>query len=205
MNEEDRSEIRKMIEEKDKNKQQAPFWQNLPPIVLIIGGAMVFFAFKSMTMTKDNNQYFIFILILAAVLYMMGQKKDIETIMLPDEAEANVWKEIERKQRWGQVDYMCQFKVGPVNPLQHTDGRGIFYAIGVEKINPYHKSEYWVARVMASGKERGIVTFEKSIGAMNGREIKDVHDITKVPAWIKMSDKYPSIRDWMFKGGRYER
>lgn len=205
MNEEDKEEIRKMIEDKDKNKQQTPFWQNIPPVVLIIAGFMMFLALKSMMATEKNNQYFIMIVAIVVILFLLGQQKKSETVMFPDEAEANVLREVDRKLRWGQVDYMSSFEVGPINPLQHTDGRGIFYAIAVKKINPYKNPVYYIAKVMADGKERGIVTFEESIGPLNGRDVKDVHDITKIPSWIKLSDKYPSLRDWMLKGGRYEK
>ena len=189
---ETKEETIKSLDEKEKAK---PFWQSLPPIVIIIGAVVAFLAFKSMFMDKTGGQQqFFLILLVIGFIYLISQTKTTTPIPVsPKEAEILVERECTRKKIWNQVPLMSKFVVGPVSDMLHRDARGLYYNVAVKLINPFHKTDYFIGKVMASGKERAFTTLIKSIGPITGRKIEQETDVTKVPDWVKRPKQYPIL------------
>lgn len=189
-------ETEKIEETIEKKKQEIPWWKRLSPTVLVIGGVVIYFIFRSMMMDAENKGTYIFGLIgLGIFLYMMSQtsKTKEEEVVNPAEAEWLVKESFERKKKWGQFPKMSTCKVGPVINLKHKDGRGVHYPIAFELNDPYSKPKYYCAQVTAKGVERGFVLFIETIGPFNGREVE--HEKSYIPGWVLKSHKYPVLRD----------
>ena len=185
----------KTEEELEKKEKPKPFWQTLPPVVLIAGMVVLFLMFKSMSMDEEGgNTYFIMILGAIAVIYFLSKGGDnTESKVTPKEADILVENECERKLRWGQFKPMSKCQVGPVSDIMHRDARGCYYNVAVKVTNPYYPAEYYTAKVMASGDEKKYVTLIESIGPLTGRKIQQEVDISHIPQWIQRPKKYPFL------------
>lgn len=186
---ESKKEVEKELEGEPKQK---PFWETVHPLVLVVGGFLLFLGWRSIQASGDNN-WLIFVLIAVAVMYLMSKQKKEEKIINPRQSELLVERECERKLRWGQWPANSEYHVGPVSDLKHSDARGVYYNVAVKVIIPFEKTEYYIAKVMASGVEMGFVTLIKSISPLTGRQIQHERDITKMPGWLKMADKHPIL------------
>lgn len=194
MDEKDKEE--KEIE--DKKKESKSTWGNIPPIVLIIGGLLIFFIFQSMKVSGPegkNTQFMFFALILLiAYLLMKGQKQ--LGMVTPREAELLVERDLDRKQRWGQFSPMSKFSVGPCSDIMHRDARGVFYDVQVTEYRPFKYPKHWIAKVMAKDEERTFVTFTESIGPMK-RPVTQEEKMIK-DKWFEAAERSPALGRFLF-------
>lgn len=189
---EDKQKAEAEMEEKGKQK---PFWETLPPIVLIGGVLLIILALRSMTLQPEqsNTQLIWIIGIVVALLLLARTMSPAERMVTPKEAELLTEREMERKLRWGQFPMMSNYMVGPVSDLMHRDARGLYYNVQVKITNPFRKTEYFIGKVMATGPERTFTTIIESIGPMLGRKIHQERDVTRVPDYVKRAEKYPML------------
>lgn len=115
----------------------------------------------------------------------------------PREADILVERDIKRKMCWDQWARGTKWKIGPVSDHAHTDARGAYYDVAVEIKEPYTDVKYWVAKVMSQGDERGYVYWRKAISEITGRDTQQERTITRVPAWVTNSQKYPAWGDFL--------
>lgn len=194
MDEKEKRELEKKVEEKEK---EIPWYQRLNPIVLGIAVVLGIILFQR---AKEDSSSYIWIAALIAILYFMSKapKAMEESIITPKEAELLVERECERKKRWGQFGgCMAKYYIGPVSELQHKDGRGLYYDVGVMKMLPDDIPEYYVAKVYARGLEKGFVTLSESIGSMTGRE--KVPERTIIPEWLHTTKQFSILEKLMFR------
>ena len=72
----------KTKEEMEGKKQDVPFWQNLPPIVLIGAAVLLFFAFRSMTLDSESGgSYFFIVIIVIIILFLFGNACGIAKLL----------------------------------------------------------------------------------------------------------------------------
>ena len=170
MVEDEKEDIKKTIEEKEV-KEEKEWWKNIPNWMLVLGVFIFFIAMRGVTMEQGGISQVLILMGVVAVLILMSKKyKVAEGVLSPKEAEIYVERDCYRKQAWGQFSNMAGFRVGPVNPAQHRDGRGMYYDVALKVINPYDKPEYYVVSVTMKGPEKGFCSFAKSIGPATGRE-----------------------------------
>ena len=196
----DESEKREAEEKVEEKKRDIPWWQRLNPMVL--GGAAIvgFLILRSVITDSENKSNYMFWLIaLLVVIYLLSQspKAREEEMITPREAELLVERECERKKRWNQFGTMSKYVIGPVTSLKHRDGGGTYYNVSVEVVNPYDRTKYYNAMVMAKGIERGFVTIQESIGALTGRET--VHEKTIIPEFAKRIGVDTVLEKMLFK------
>ena len=189
---EEKEETQEGIKEKEKPK---PFWERVHPVFLIAGGLLIYFALQSMSMAEDGGTNYLFLIIIGIIiLYLLSKKEEPRLgILRPDEAEFKVEKEIARKMRWGQLPTMTKWKIGLVNNMLYKDGRGLHYLIATIKENPYGKTEYPLAKVIAKGDTKGFVTFTEGISPFTGRDIQDIKDIAQLPEFLRMQKEHPIL------------
>jgi len=195
---EEKEDTQEGLEEKEKPK---PFWERVHPFWLIAGMGLVYFALKSMFMTEEGETNYLFLIIVAGIiLFLLAKKEEVrEGIIKPHEAELLTERELDRKKRWGQIPLMSEFKVKLVNNMVYKDGRGLHYNVGVEETNPYWKTKYHLAKVMAKGDTKGFVTFTEGISPFTGRDIQDIKDLVNIPAMLKHSKEYPLLDKLWFR------
>jgi hypothetical protein len=183
---------RKEVETKTEAKQkQAPWWQNLSPLMKIAGVVLAFILIQGwMTNPDKGSTYIMYLGGLFILLYSLSQSsaaKLDEVILRPEEAEHLVRVDCERKRRSGQFDSMVKFDIGPIVQLQHKQARGTYYDVGVEVIHPYDRTKYFCATVIAKGIERTFVTYNKLVAPLHGREDPLERDI--FPSWYHQAKK----------------
>lgn len=189
-----KEETSKELEE--KKEVAKPFYATMPTWMLILGGVLVFFALQKLTTAKEgsSNTLYIAIIVIVVLYFLSKRDKEVEKLVSPKEAELLAERECERKIRWNQWPLMTKYAIGPVSDLIHKDGRGLHYKVGVAVSNPYWaQDKFYIAKVMASGLERGFTTLILGIGEMTGRDIQDIKDITKPPAWLRRADRYSML------------
>lgn len=191
---EEQEEVQEDIEEKEK---PIPFWQRVHPIILVGALVLILLAVKSAKLSEGDGSTYIFLIILIGIIIFMMSKTDEtkSTPLKPHVAEHLVIQDTGRKQRWGQFDSMSTFDYSVVNNLQHKDGRGLHYNIGVTEINPYKKTEYYLAKVIADGKRKGFVTYTKGIGEFTGRDIQDIKDLVNFPEFLRKAENHPILKE----------
>ena len=189
---EEKEEAEEGIKEKEKPR---PFWERVHPFFLIAGGVLVYLALKSMFMTEEGGTNYLFLIIVVGIiLYLLSKKEEPRMgILKPYEAEVKVEKEIARKINWGQLPNMTKWKISLVNNMLYKDGRGLHYLIGTIKSNPYSKTEYPLAKVIAKGDTKGFVTFTEGIRPFTGRDIQDIRDIAKLPEFLRLQKEHPIL------------
>ena len=190
-------EVQEEIEEKNK---PLPFWQKVHPVILVGGLVLVYLALTSMNFGEgEGTGYMFLIIVVGIVLFLMSKKEEPkESVLKPYQAEHLVIKDVERKQAWGQFDMMSTFKYSVVNNLMHKDGRGLFYNVGIEELNPYKKKEYYLAKVLADGIRKGFVTWTEGRTRFTGRKVQDEKDLVKVPEFLREAKEYPMLeRLWL--------
>ena len=195
----DKKEAERLLDSKEKEK---PFWEKLPPIVLIGGAIVLILIFQSMQNTGNGTNYFIWIAVGIAIMFLLSKKMepDLRPVS-PKEAEILAERECERKKRWGQDGWsiMDKIDIGPVIDMMHRQSRGYYYNIAVKRTSSFGRIEYYVAKVMSTGLEREFTTLVRSIGPMTGRKVQQEKDILHIPDWIKRSNRYPSLdKIWGF-------
>ncbi len=84
--------------------------------------------------------------------------------------------------------------------LAHKDTRGTYYLIQVTEENRFTGNKNWIAKAMASGPERGFVTYSKAISAFNGRWVPQERTITRIPDFVNKANRYPILEKlWNLK------
>ena len=184
---ETKEETQEMLDEKEKSK---PFWETVHPVILIGAAILIVMALRSLMVSESGNYMWIVIAVIVVIIIMSNRDTKDESILHPREAELLVERDLERKQRWGQIPMMAKCSIGVVGELMHRDARGKYYNIDVIIKDPFRKVEHLVAKVMAAGPEKKIVTFIKPLSRLTGREVRQEKDITKVPGWVKSAGKY---------------
>ena len=184
-------------EEEEKKKEKGVWWESIPPGHIIIAAALILLAMRSMAASPESkNQYFLMIIGVIGVLFLLAKnQKPMEQVVTPREADFLVESELERKKAWGQFPIMAKFNVGPICEHIHRDGRGMYYMVAVERIDPYELPKYYIAFVMSNGLEKRNVYLQESVLPYNGRTVRQEKNI--LPPWFKLAKKEP-ILDRMF-------
>jgi hypothetical protein len=192
-------EEKKEVEEKMEEKGKQSFLSNINPLVLLIIGVVIFLIFINLSNTKDFS-YIWWILGIIVILYFISQsaKPQLKPIT-PREADLLVEQEVKRKIYWrqGTWDPMTKYNIGPVSDHAHSDARGKYYDVAVEMRPPFQPVEYWVAKVMSTGDERGNVYWRKAISPITGRDTQQERSILNIPSWMLNSKKYPEFGDFL--------
>lgn len=199
MDEQEKREVEKVIEEK---KKEAPWWQKLNPVVLGVGLLVMYLIYRSGSDNPElRNKYFGWGAVILLILYVLSKSRRSEEkhIITSREAKILVAKECEFNRRCGEYPFtsMCEFQVGPVNPRRQTDATGTYNDIAV-RVKPVRTDRLWkhyTARVICRGEQMGDVSFSEALGATHGRE--DVDKETIVPKWLKASQKYSTLEKMM--------
>ncbi|RLE37449.1 hypothetical protein DRJ17_06625 [Candidatus Woesearchaeota archaeon] len=172
------------LEEDEKKKEKKPTWQKVPPTVLVAGIVAIVLVWRSMIMTEEKGQYVVIIVGILIIFYILSRRDEATTdLVTPKEAELLVEREAIRKKAWGQFPLMATPKIGPLIDIQHRDGAGLFYRIGVTIIDPYRLPKYYIGKVMMKGPERGFTTLIEPISPFTGRE--GVAEKSLLPSWVK--------------------
>lgn len=201
---EDREEQKKKeIEDIEKEKKKtAPWYQKLPPIFLIIGAVIIYFAIKALTADGTNKRN-IWLLIggVLVLLYLLSKQAEPDPgIVPPEEAELFAEQAVIRKIKWGQYPTMTQYKIGPVSKLIYRDARPMYYAIGVKTWTKNTLAKFEIAIVQAKAPLRGFTTFENSIGEFTGRESDYRNQHVILNDVLKAARKEPFLQKFLGRG-----
>jgi hypothetical protein len=176
----------------EAERKERPFWEKVPPLVIIAAVVIIFLALKSATM-EDKGNYIWYIIIVLIIMFLLSKQGDPKVIVLsPRDADICIEREAERRLRWQQKEFrgMVKCEITGLSDLKHTDARGVFYDCGILLTGPDQLPRYLIAKVMARGDEIGFVMFQKAIGEFTGRKVDQEKSIVKVPDWIKHSKDY---------------
>lgn len=180
-------------EAKEKKEAKAPWYQSVPPIYLIAGAFIIFFAFRSMMQAEEGkNQYLILIVIIVVLWFLLSKSyKPEEQYVTPKEAELLVEREIQRKINWEQFPLNSRYRVGPVSNPQMKDGGGMYYDVAVKIMPPFDLPKYYCGKVMMRGSMRGFTTLTEALWPVHGREKKPEASVFP-PALARLGarDKY---------------
>lgn len=167
---EEKEEVKKEIEAKE-TKQEREWWKTIPTWMLVLGIFIFFLAVRGVTLEKGGISQVMILMGVVAVLILLSKKfKVAEGVLMPKEAEFYAERECYRKLAWGQGNIMDKIEIDWPTNAQRRDASGIYYAIGVRKINPFRGVKYYLAKVPMMGKERGYVSFEDSLVPVTGRQ-----------------------------------
>lgn len=193
---EEKKETEEKLEEQKKEPKQN-ILQDIPPAFLIGGFIILVLVLKGSS--GSTSSIWIVIAVIVLWLLLSQNKKPIEKILSPKEAELLIERELERKQRWGQINPMATYRVEVVGDLMHRDARGTYYNYYVTIKQPWGGIQHYCAKVGAAGEERGFVTFIKRYSELNGRDIQQETDITHVPKWVNNASKHNVLQKfWGF-------
>jgi len=193
----DKEEVQEELE--NKKEVKPPFWQTIPPWMLLAGGILIFFALQSMDMGEGegNSNTYLLLVVVVIVIWFMSSKQPVEQeqILLPKQARIYIERELELLRQWKVIPLMTKYKIGFFYDLCHRDTRGKYYNFSVTLDSPYALDVNVIAKVMARGIEKGIVTFIKHVGEYDGRETPQQKDLATMPDWIKRSDSSETLKN----------
>lgn len=190
----------KNVQDKEKEPKTKPWYETLHPLALGGGALIIFIIFISMQQAPESNMpYLLMVVGIVVVLYLLSKSQTPQEVVLtPPEAEACVYREVDRKINWGQFPPMTKYEVLPINNAQHRNARGMFYDIGVTIFRPYtNVKENYVAKVYMTGPEKGNVSLIRAFNSFTGREREQ--EKTLLPDIVKIARRDKFIGRWVEK------